>query len=63
MGRDAVVVGINNYLDDDLHNLTSPAEDAEAIAQILEEYGEFNVRRFPEAIDRDSRKPWLTDKS
>ena len=40
MGRDAVVVGINNYQDDDLHNLTSPAEDAEAIAQILEEYGE-----------------------
>jgi len=34
MSRDALVVGINTYQDDKLHNLTAPAADAEAIAQI-----------------------------
>lgn len=28
MTRDALVVGINNYQDDGLHNLNAPAEDA-----------------------------------
>ena len=63
MVRDAVVVGINNYQDDNLRNLEAPAKDAEAIAQILEEYGEFDVvRRFPEAINRDTRKPYVAQK-
>ncbi|MGB2926063.1 MAG: caspase family protein, partial [Limnothrix sp.] len=51
MSRDALVVGINVYQSESLPNLTSPAEDAEAIAQMLEKYGDFDiVRRFPEAI-------------
>ena len=63
MVRDAVVVGINNYQDENLRNLTSPAEDGEAIAQILEEYGEFDVvRRFPEALDKNTRKPYIARK-
>ena len=59
MIRDALVVGINIYKNDNLHNLKAPAEDAEAIAQILEQYGEFQVTRLPEAIDIDAetKKP------
>ena len=62
MTRDALVVGINNYQDDNLRNLNAPAEDAEAIAQILEEYGEFDVWRLPEAIDPDTKKPYIAKK-
>lgn len=47
MTRDALVVGINTY--PRLENLPKPARDAEAIAQLLEKYGEFRVRRLPEA--------------
>ncbi len=59
MSRDALVVGINNYQDDNLRNLKAPAEDAEAIAKILEQYGDFQVWRLPEAIDPDTRKPFI----
>ncbi|MBK4730817.1 caspase family protein [Oxynema sp. CENA135] len=58
MTRDALVVGINNYLE--LTDLPKPARDAEAVAQLLEKYGDFRVRRLPEAsingklcVDRD----------
>ncbi len=57
MVRDALVVGINKYQDRELRDLKAPAVDAEAIAQILQDYGEFEVRRFPEAIDRATNKP------
>ena len=57
MNRDALVVGINNYQDDNLRNLSAPAKDAEAIAQILEEYGDFEAWRLPEAISLGTRKP------
>ena len=57
MNRDALVVGINNYQDDNLRNLNAPAKDAEAIARIVEDYGEFEVWRYPEAIDRGTNKP------
>lgn len=46
MSRDALVVGINKY--SGLPALESPAKDAEAIAQLLEKYGNFRVRRLPE---------------
>ena len=59
MIRDALVVGINNYQDNNLRHLNAPAEDTEAIALLLEQYGEFNVKRSPEAIDRDTRKPFI----
>jgi hypothetical protein len=48
MSRDALVVGINIYKH--LSPLKSPATDAEAIAQRLEQDGEFRVVRLPEAI-------------
>ncbi|ASC69187.1 Pentapeptide repeats containing protein [Halomicronema hongdechloris C2206] len=48
MSRNALIVGINPY-----HHLTSlkaPATDAEAIAQRLEQDGDFKVTRLPERI-------------
>ncbi len=62
MIRDALVVGINLYQDDkddNLRNLKAPAEDAEAIACLLESYGDFNVWRLPEAIDPETKKPLI----
>ncbi|MBW4475138.1 MAG: caspase family protein [Stenomitos rutilans HA7619-LM2] len=53
MSRDALVVGINAYRHKALNTLEGvPAKDAEAIAQILEKYGKFRVRRLPEYIDK-----------
>lgn len=59
MKRDALVIGINQYpfLKDTrtrkVKHLTTPANDAEAIAQLLEKYGEFReVRRLP-AVNKD----------
>ncbi|NES88487.1 MULTISPECIES: caspase family protein [Okeania] len=54
MNRKALVVGINYYplLKDSSaqpRNLIKPAADAEAIAQLLETYGNFQVQRFPGA--------------
>lgn len=49
MSRDALVVGINHY--QNLHLLQSPAQDAEAIANLLSQYGKFRVQRVPEQID------------
>ncbi|MEW6497667.1 MAG: caspase family protein, partial [Cyanobacteriota bacterium] len=51
MLRDALVVGINTYRCEGLQNLRSPADDAEAIAQKLQEYGEFRIWRLPEFLD------------
>ncbi|CAD0226745.1 tetratricopeptide repeat protein [Planktothrix agardhii] len=48
MNRQALVVGINRYLN--LDNLKRPAFDAEAIAHLLETYGGFKVRRLPAGI-------------
>lgn len=53
MNREALVVGINRYpfLEDtarsQYRHLRTPAEDAEAIAKILETYGNFRVERLP----------------
>ncbi len=57
MNRQALVVGINLYpqLKDSSNrpiNLKKPAADAEAIAQLLETYGNFQVTRFP-VVNRD----------
>ncbi|WP_026735835.1 nSTAND1 domain-containing NTPase [Fischerella sp. PCC 9605] len=53
MIRDALVVGINTYNYERLPNLTTPAQDAEAIAQLLSDYGGFKVRRLP-AVKKDN---------
>ncbi len=53
MNREALVIGINRYplLKDKPtskpRHLLTPAADAEAIAQILEKYGNFKVQRLP----------------
>ncbi|OKH52860.1 hypothetical protein NIES2101_13510 [Calothrix sp. HK-06] len=54
MSRDAVVVGINTYTYPSLSPLTAPAEDAEVIAQLLEKYGDFKVKRLPAVKDKQS---------
>jgi WD40 repeat protein len=51
MSRDALVVGINTY-QFEAWNLKTPGENAEAIAQILERYGGFRVKRLPEVKDK-----------
>ncbi|MEA5466259.1 nSTAND1 domain-containing NTPase [Leptothoe sp. PORK10 BA2] len=50
MSRDALSVGINSY--QFLPQLKAPVSDAEAMAQRLEQDGEFRVRRLPEGIDK-----------
>jgi uncharacterized caspase-like protein len=46
--RQALIVGINQYTR--LNLLSLPATDAEAIAQILEQQGDFRITRLPEAV-------------
>ena len=55
MKRYALVVGIAEYSSSGLNNLEKPPVDAEAVAQILEQYGDFQeVKRLPENwISRD----------
>ncbi|MFN6539631.1 MAG: pentapeptide repeat-containing protein [Nostoc sp. EkiNYC01] len=53
MSRDALVVGINTY--DRLKSLNAPAGDGEAIAQILQQYGEFRVTRLPAVKDKENQ--------
>lgn len=62
MSRVALVVGINTYRYDGLRDLKAPAEDAEAIAQRLEKYGDFKVIRLPEAINPTNNKPFIGSK-
>ncbi|MBD3883177.1 caspase family protein [Phormidium tenue FACHB-886] len=59
MSRDALVVGINTYKF--LPSLKAPAQDAEAIAQQLQRYGEFRVHRLPEVIQ--DGKPQIGQKT
>jgi uncharacterized protein YjbI with pentapeptide repeats/energy-coupling factor transporter ATP-binding protein EcfA2 len=54
MSRDALVVGINTYSYERLGNLTAPAIDAEAVAKLLENHGEFNVKRLPAVKDKEN---------
>ena len=54
MLREALVIGINRYIE--LNPLEKPAADAEAIAQLLEERGNFQVRRFPCKIQNKSSR-------
>jgi WD40 repeat protein len=56
MNRDALVIGINRYPylkdapDSEAKHLQLPASDAENVAQLLEEHGNFRVHRFPESL-------------
>ena len=64
MSREALVIGINRYplLKDKAkgkpRHLIKPAADAEAIAQVLETYGNFRVERFP-SVNKDGN--WQVD--
>lgn len=53
MSRNALIVGINPY--QHLTNLELPAKDAEAVAQVLEKYGDFRITRLPETINDDEK--------
>ncbi|AFZ26828.1 putative low-complexity protein [Cylindrospermum stagnale PCC 7417] len=54
MSRDALVVGINSYSYEGLNTLQAPAQDAEAIAQLLEKYGDFKVTRLPAVKNKEN---------
>ncbi|MEQ8465647.1 nSTAND1 domain-containing NTPase [Coleofasciculus sp. E1-EBD-02] len=54
MSRDALVVGINKY--ERFNPLQAPGGDAEAIAQRLEQYGEFKVTRLPGVKDKQNNR-------
>ncbi|NEO30764.1 MAG: hypothetical protein F6K36_10085 [Symploca sp. SIO3C6] len=60
--REALVVGINRdpLLKDATtkkpKHLEKPAADAEAIAQILEQYGNFKVHRLPDVYSSEGRR-------
>ena len=54
MIRDALVVGVNTYNYEYLDNLSAPARDAEAVAQLLEKYGDFKVTRLPSVKDKQN---------
>jgi WD40 repeat protein len=62
MDREALVVGINRYpfltnqQTKKPQHLEKPAADAEAIAQILEKYGNFRVRRLPEVYHQEGKR-------
>ncbi len=47
MPRYALVIGIQKYGREGFDDLTKPVEDAEAIAQILQTYGDFDITRLP----------------
>ncbi|MEA5462211.1 caspase family protein [Leptothoe sp. PORK10 BA2] len=54
MSRDALIVGINQY--QNLPRLNAAAKDAEGMANMLEIYGDFRVRRLPEIIENQRPK-------
>ncbi|MEQ8999043.1 MAG: pentapeptide repeat-containing protein [Coleofasciculus sp. B1-GNL1-01] len=54
MSRDALVIGINKY--ERFNPLNAPGEDAEAVAQRLEQYGEFKVTRLPGVKDKQNNR-------
>ncbi|MEH1781822.1 MAG: caspase family protein [Nostoc sp.] len=54
MARYALVIGIAEYLSPSLPRLSKTTNDAEAIAQILEQYGDFqSVQRLPQRWNKD----------
>ncbi|OQW92136.1 MAG: hypothetical protein BWK78_02590, partial [Thiotrichaceae bacterium IS1] len=64
MSRDALIVGINLYDPTTrLPSLQIPSKDAEAVAQLLTQYGEFRVKRLPEAIDKTNNLVRVGDKT
>jgi len=48
MARYALVIGIAQYQSSQMSRLPKAASDAESLAQVLEQYGGFDVKRLPE---------------
>jgi uncharacterized caspase-like protein len=61
----AVVIGINHYQSDSIHDLSTPVSDARAIADLLETEYEYQpdnvVRLFDEAATLTGLQTLLTD--
>jgi uncharacterized caspase-like protein len=53
MSRHALIIGLNCY--QHLKSLRLPADDAEAIARLLEAHGDFKITRLPEFVTPDQR--------
>ena len=57
MARYALIVGIAQYGTKGLPQLEKPTADAEAVAQVLEQYGNFTeVQRLPSRINPETKK-------
>jgi WD40 repeat protein len=54
MARYALVIGITQYQSSTFKNLPKAATDAESVAQVLEQYGDFNVTRLPQSWNAET---------
>ncbi|CDN15695.1 COG4249: Uncharacterized protein containing caspase domain [Richelia intracellularis] len=54
MSRDALVIRINTCSCEHLKNLRAPAPDAGAVAKLLENHGDFYVKRLPGVKDKQN---------
>ncbi len=56
MARYALIIGITEYQNQHLSRLPKAATDAEIVAQVLEQYGDFQVKRLPESWTPDKKR-------
>jgi WD40 repeat protein/energy-coupling factor transporter ATP-binding protein EcfA2 len=56
MARYALIIGITEYQSPHLSRLPKAATDAEIVAQVLEQYGDFQVKRLPESWTPDKKR-------
>lgn len=56
MARYALIIGITEYQSPQLSRLPKAATDAEIVAQLLEQYGDFQVKRLPESWTPDKKR-------
>jgi len=55
MARYALVIGIAQYQSSQMSRLPKAASDAEILAQVLEQYGGFDVKRLPERWNAEKK--------
>jgi WD40 repeat protein/energy-coupling factor transporter ATP-binding protein EcfA2 len=55
MARYALVIGIAQYQSSEMSRLPKAASDAEMLAQVLEQYGGFDVKRLPERWNAEKK--------
>ncbi|MEG3931437.1 caspase family protein [Microcoleus sp. T3_B1] len=56
MARYALVIGIAQYQSSNLKPLSKAATDAEVVARVLEEYGQYTVTRLPHRWNAESQR-------